>query len=121
MSGTKRIPLARQTTPARITSRAVEIFTAMERARASRRRDDIGCRVNAATGMCKSSDPGCRACAERWRLHGALHSELGMKPWQWPALPQNPYPPSSAAAKLWQPDPEALALWEALAAARDAA
>jgi hypothetical protein len=116
---TNRTPLRRSPLP-KITLRAVEIFTAMERARARRRRPDIGCRVNPDTGMCKASDDNCRACSEWWRLHNGLHTELGMKPWQWPALPECPFPPRSALAKTWQPDPEQQALWEALDAARRA-
>jgi hypothetical protein len=119
MSGTRRRPLSRRPT-VQITPRAVAIFSLMEQAR--RRRGGKGCRTNAATGLCKTADETCRACAQWWELHSALHAELGQRPWRWPALPLCPFPPNSAQAKAWRPDdPEALALWQALDAAGRAA
>jgi hypothetical protein len=63
----------------------------------------------------------CKACQDWWDQHGILHEALRCKPWQWPCVehPDSvaPYPTGSAAAKSWQPDLEAQALYRALAAA----
>jgi hypothetical protein len=56
-----------------------------------------------------------------WELHNQLHDELGLKPWEWPAV-ENPgsacvYPKGSQAAKDWQPNERGRELWQQLEAA----
>jgi hypothetical protein len=77
--------------------------------------------VSSTSGMCMTSDARCAPCSQWWQLYSQLHRELSLPPWRWPALPQCPFPPNSAAARAWQPAPEPLALWQALTAARQAA
>jgi hypothetical protein len=69
-------------------------------------------------GLCKSA---CRACRQWWDLHNQLHVELRLKPWQWPCIPRNPYPPGSPAAREWRPGTEQEELRSLLIEARRAA
>jgi hypothetical protein len=107
---TNRVPLARPANT-RITARALELFALTEKAR--RRRRAAACVAN-EYGLCAP----CRAWAD---AHNELHIELRLKPWQWPCLPINPFPPGSARAKGWEPSGPELALWQTLERARRAA
>jgi hypothetical protein len=116
MSRTKRIPIARQSA-LQVSPRAIELFEAMERTAKQRNaRDCIG-DDDSDSGYCKSE---CDACDAWYDLHADLHSELGLKPWQWPCLPRNPYSPGSAQARNWrsQPDSEQSQRWRLLDEAR---
>ena len=78
--------------------------------------DDSG----SGSGHCAGE---CQPCREWYRLHNEIHVELNLKPWEWPCLPRNPYPPGSPKSRKWRPrDPgsQPLALWAQLneAAAR---
>ena len=113
MSGTKRIPLARVSAGPPLTSRALELFRAVkeaEQARAHR----VGCTVNTFSGYCNAD---CPACSSWSTAVMALHHELALRPWHIHCLPFNPYPPGSAAAALWEPDPEEQARYDQLDAA----
>jgi hypothetical protein len=63
----------------------------------------------------------CAACEEWSVQHEILHSELGMKPWQWPCVEspatRNPWPEGSYKHGRWGPDLEAQSLWRELEAA----
>jgi hypothetical protein len=113
MPGTRRIPLHRQAAQPQITLRAVELFTQMERARRARKRA-VGCTIT-KHGLCTGD---CRTCRAFDDLDDQLHRELKLRPWQWPALPYNPYPPNSPEARAWRPGGERQARWEALNEAR---
>jgi hypothetical protein len=115
MAGTRRVPIARQVVQSSVTPRASELFTELERVGRSRKRA-VGCTIT-EHGLCTAD---CLAC-QRWSdLHAALHTELRLRPWQWPCLGRNPYPPNSSEADAWRPSSEQQALWEALDAARRA-
>jgi hypothetical protein len=117
MSGTLRTPISRRSVQPQITPRALELFVEMERATRARRRAD-GCSVSTYSGYCTTD---CRACWKWFDLHSELHIELRLRPWQWPCLPRNPYPPGSPEADDWQPGEEQQELWELLDEARRAA
>jgi hypothetical protein len=89
---TNRTPIQR---PARtvVSPRALELFAELERARRARKRA-VDCTID------------------------ALHTELRLKPWQWPCLPRNPYPPGSPTARGWRPGQEQQELWDLLDKAR---
>ena len=59
-----------------------------------------------------------RACDERQRPHGELHSVLGLKPWEWPAYqhPESvcPHPAGSHAAQHWKRDERGVELYRKL-------
>jgi hypothetical protein len=112
---TNRTPIQR---PAQtiISPKALELFAELERARRARLHDD-GCEVR-ESGMCKCE---CVACERWWSAYNELHEELGLDPWQWPAIPQCPFPPGSPAARDWRPDAESQALYDLLKEARRAA
>jgi hypothetical protein len=115
MSGTKRTPIARRETHPHITPHAVELFGELERARRARRRD-IHCTLS-QYGRCSTK---CPACQTWYELHNQLHVELRLKPWVWPCVPRNPYPPNSPEARAWRSNPEQQELWDQLDAARRA-
>src|SRR4051812_949720 len=115
MSGTRRTPLARSP-GMQITAEAVRLFTELERARRARRRG-VDC-TQSEQGLCTTA---CRACRLWSDLHNQLHIELSLRPWQWPCIPRNPYPPGSAGAREWRPGTEQAELWGALNDARRAA
>jgi len=110
MSRTKRIPIARQPS-LQISPRALQLFEQLKQAQARRRA--ASCIIgNSPAGYCSGE---CAACRRWYDLDDALHTELGLKPWQW-GLPRNPFPPRSPASRHWRPDPdgEDQALWERL-------
>jgi hypothetical protein len=109
MSGTARTPIARRAAQPQVTARAIEIFERLERARQSRRRRN--CSVSDYSGYCEAD---CAACRAWFGLHDQLHRELRLKPWFWPCLPRNPYPPASDGARAWKADVEQAALWKLL-------
>jgi len=114
MSRTKRIPIARQPS-LQISPRALQLFEQLKQAQARRRA--ASCIIgNSPAGYCSASCPACRTWFD---LHDALHTELGLRPWQL-GLPRNPYPPGTAASRNWRPDPdgEEQALWQLLNEAR---
>jgi hypothetical protein len=98
MPGTKRIPIHRQAAGPQVTLRAIELFREMERARRARKRA-VGCTIT-KHGYCTGD---CRACCAWDAAHDQLHSELKLRPWQWPCLPYNPFPPNSPEARAWRP------------------
>jgi hypothetical protein len=117
MSGTLRTPISRRSMQPQITPRALELFVEMERATRARRRADE-CSVSTYSGYCTTDCPACR----KWfDLHAELHTELRLRPWKWPCLPRNPYPPGSPKADDWRPDEEQQKLWGLLDEARRAA
>lgn len=69
---TKRTP-RQSKVKVKITPFAVQIFTAM--------RQLPSC-------TCSVMRPGiwCQRCEEFWDLHSALHDELKLRRWQWPAI-----------------------------------
>jgi hypothetical protein len=81
MSGTRRTPISRIGTLLQITSRALELFEATEKGR--RKRRAAGCVVG-VYGQCRME---CGACQTWAAAHSELHSELRLRPWQWPCLP----------------------------------
>jgi hypothetical protein len=96
MAGTRRVPLERLTNTPIITTRAIELFGRMEQCQRARR-GAAGCTLD-DTGYCLEE---CKPCAA-WRdLHNALHQELGLRPWEWPAVAHNPYPPGTPEARAW--------------------
>ena len=117
MSRTKRIPIARQPS-LQISPRALDLFAQLKQAQARRR--GASCIMgDSPAGYCSAS---CAACRTWFDLDDALHTELGLKPWQ-QCLPRNPYPPGSTASRNWRPDPdsEVAALWRLLDAAHRSA
>jgi hypothetical protein len=97
MAGTKRTPLARVTNTPIITPRAIELFDRMEKCQRARR-GAVGCTLEDQTGYCLQE---CKPCLE-WRdLCNALHQELRLPPWDWPAVSHNPYPPGMPEAREW--------------------
>ena len=120
MSHTKRTPIVRQPS-LQFSSRAIELFEAMERARKRRHAttcipDDSG----SGSGYCKFE---CSACKAWSALDVELNNELGLKPWEgWPCLPHNPYPPGSPQSRRWRADPdsEQSVRWRLLDEARQA-
>jgi hypothetical protein len=115
MSGTRRTPISRIGTLLQITSRALELFEATEKGR--RKRRAAGCVVG-VYGQCRME---CGACQTWAAAHSELHSELRLRPWQWPCLPICLHPPGSEAARDWEPSGPELALWQTLERARRAA
>jgi hypothetical protein len=116
MSGTRRTPIARRAA-LQITARAIALFEQLERVRRQRRGSTCVVRDN-PSGYCTAE---CQACESWFDLMDALHSELGLRPWFWPCLPQNPYPPGTPASRDWRPGGNQLKLWQALDQARRAA
>ena len=115
MSHTKRTPIARQPS-LRPSPRAMALFEQLERARRQRRA--ASCIIgNSPAGYCSAE---CAACRSWYALHAELHSELGLRPWEWLCVPRNPYPPGTSASRNWRPDPdgEEQALWQLLDEAR---
>jgi hypothetical protein len=111
MSHTKRTPIARPSA-LQISPRAIELFVALERAR--KRRNAVSCIPgDSGSGYCSTK---CKACRDWYALHGELHDELGLQPWQWLALPRSPYPPGSEQSLRWRPHPdsEQSELWRQL-------
>jgi hypothetical protein len=111
---TNRTPIERPTLTT-ISSRVLEIFAELERARRARLHAD-DCEVR-ESGMCKGE---CAACERWWSAHNALHVELHLPPWIWPCIPFCPIPPSAPAAREWRPCAEEKELYVALVAARRA-
>jgi hypothetical protein len=111
MSGTRRTPIPRRAT-LQISARAVELFEQVERARRQRRAASC---VVGTYGYCRGECPACRSWYD---LQDELHAELGLKPWQWPCVPINPFPPGSPPACDWRPGGDQLALWQLLDQAR---
>jgi hypothetical protein len=96
MAGTKRTPIARSPGTPTVTSRALEIFAEMEKCERARR-GAAGCTID-DTGFCLEE---CKPCAQ-WRdLCNALHQELGLQPWEWPAVSHCPFPPGTPPARAW--------------------
>jgi hypothetical protein len=121
MAGTRRTPLAREANAPIITARALELFDHMERCQRARRRA-AGCTLD-DTGYCLEE---CRPCAQWRELASALHQELGLPPWEWPAVARNPFPPGTPDARAWarelgRSDQRADRLYCALRAASHAA
>jgi hypothetical protein len=122
MSGTKRIPLSRREVHPHITPRAIELFAEMERATRARWKG-VRCTISERSSYC---DAECPACEQWWAAHNALHDELRLRPWQWPAVPSNPYPPGHPSARAWarevsRSDSRAAELYRTLRAASRAA
>jgi hypothetical protein len=115
MSGTRRTPIARHVVQSSITPRAIAIFTELERAQRARKRT-VDCTIS-EQGLCTTD---CRTCRRRFDLHAELHSELRLKPWAWPCVGRNPFPPNSPEAQACRPGSEQQALWDLLDAARGA-
>jgi hypothetical protein len=111
MSGTKRTPIARQAN-LQVTPHALALFAATEKA--SRQRRAASCVAN-LYGYCSME---CGACQDWANAHSEIHSELALRPWQWPALPICPHPPGSPAARAWRASGPELALQLALEQAR---
>jgi hypothetical protein len=113
MSGTKRIPIARPPS-LQVSPRAIELFEALGRTR--KQRNAVDCIPDDGSGYCSTK---CKGCRDWYDLHAALHDELGLKPWQWLALPRNPYPPGSPQARRWRAhsDSEQSVRWRLLDAA----
>ena len=116
MSGTRRTPITRRHAQ-QISGRALELFAATEKASRQRQAAIVNCVVN-MYGFCRMECGPCQAWAN---AHSDLHLELHLKPWQWPCLPVNPFPPGSPAARDWEPSGPELALWQTLERARRAA
>jgi hypothetical protein len=112
---TNRTPIQRPTLTM-ISPRALELFAELERVRRARRRA-ADCTI-AESGYCTTD---CRACRRWFDLHDELHIELRLRPWQWPCLPRNPYPPGSPKARDWRPGTEPEELWNLLNEVRRAA
>jgi hypothetical protein len=112
---TNRTPIERPTLTM-ISPRALELFAELERARRARRRA-VDCTIS-EQGLCTTD---CRACRRWFELHDQLHVVLRLRPWQWPCIPRNPYPPGSPGARDWRPDTEQKELWDILNEARRAA
>ena len=95
---TKRIPIARP--PAlRLSPRALELF--VELAAAFRARRGASCiRGNSPAGYCSGE---CAACERWWAANNALHDELKLKPWEYPVVEDNPFPPGTPAFREWRP------------------
>src|SRR5262249_11900693 len=111
MSHTKRTPIARQPS-VQISARALQLFEQLQRAHRQRRA--ASCIIgDSPAGYCSAA---CAACRRWYDLQDALHTELGLKPWQWLCLLRNPYPPGSSKFLDWRPlpDGEDQALWERL-------
>jgi hypothetical protein len=113
---TNRTPIERPVL-AKISPRAIELFAELERARRARRHAE-DCTVG-EQGFCRTDR--CGACRRWWDVHGDVHEELGLYPWQWPCLPRNPYPPGSPKARDWRPAAEQEELQNLLKQARRAA
>jgi hypothetical protein len=109
---TNRTPIQRPALTM-ITPHAIELFAELERSRRARRHA-VDCTIS-EQGLCKSE---CRACRQWWDLHNELHVELRLKPWQWPCIPKNPYPPGSPGAREWRPGTEQEELRDLLNEAR---
>jgi hypothetical protein len=114
MPGTKRTPIARQPMPQQITPRAIALFTQLERARRARKHADC---IDTKQGLCSGE---CAVCELWYDLHDQIHRELRFRPWQWPCLPFNPYPPNSPGWMAWRPGGARQALYEVLHEARRA-
>jgi hypothetical protein len=112
---TNRTPIARPALTM-ITPRAIELFSELERSRRARKHA-VDCTIS-EQGLCTAN---CRACRLWWDAHAALHTELRLRPWVWPCLPRNPYPPGSPGAREWRPGTEQEELRDLLNAARRAA
>jgi hypothetical protein len=82
MPGPKRTPLNRSPRIV-ISRRAVALYLRMRRCKCDRSPDCHGCR--------------CAGCKKWWGLHDELHRELGLKPWQWPAIVPPTYYPDGTA------------------------
>jgi len=115
MSGTRRVPLRRPAVQP-VSLHALELYAALRRAARARRRA-TDCTLT-KYGHCTTE---CRACVAWWDAHAALHSELKLPPWAWPALPRCPFPPGSPPARKWRPGGAQRALRDQLEAARKAA
>jgi len=67
---------------------------------------------------CDCQDGSCKACRAWWDEHRVLHAELGLRPWEYPAVEwpgsECPYPPNSPAAERWEPDLAAQSRWAQL-------
>jgi hypothetical protein len=77
---TNRIPIRRPAL-ATITPRALELFERLERAR--RMRKGAACIIGDSPLDYCSAD--CQACQDWYDVHGEIHTELRLKPWQGPA------------------------------------
>jgi hypothetical protein len=78
------------------------------------------------TCNCEDGLGKCDACMAWWHWHRILHAELGLRPWQYPAIEKpgtaSPFPAGSEADQGWSPDFTAQDRWRALRrAAREAA
>jgi hypothetical protein len=113
---TNRTPIERPTLTT-ISLRAIELFGELERARRARK-NATDCKLGGPQDFCKAE---CRACRLWWDAHAALHTELGLEPWNWPALPHCPLPPGSGRARAWRPGTEQKKLYDLLREARRAA
>jgi hypothetical protein len=113
---TNRVPINRPVNT-RITPRAIELFKIMEQARGQRHLAIIRCDVN-PYGKCKMT---CTVCQDWANAHSELHEELHLKPWFWPCLPFEPWPPNSPKFRDWRPSRAEYDLWHALEKARQAA
>jgi hypothetical protein len=109
MSGTKRTPIARTSTPP-ITPHVLELFERTEVARGQRCAAIIRCDSN-EFGYCRMT---CSPCLDWSNAHSELHEVLGLKPWFWPCLPFDPFPPGSPKSQDWGPSKSEWELWQTL-------
>jgi hypothetical protein len=115
MPGTKRNPIRRPAVQP-VSLRALELYAELRRATRARRQA-TDCTLS-KYGLCNAE---CRACEAWWDAHAALHSELKLPPWRWPALPRCPFPPGTPPARKWRPSSAQRELQDQLEAARKAA
>jgi hypothetical protein len=98
---TKRVPISRKS-KTQITAKAIAAFCEMQRLESICSCEEVA--------WPKARDL-CVACTAWWAHHSILVDELGLRPWQWPAVENpdapDPYPAGSLAAQQWQPDHEA--------------
>jgi hypothetical protein len=113
---TNRTPIKRPGLP-QVSARAIQLFVELERCRRARKRS-VDCTIDGISGYCSTR---CRTCRSWFDAHAELHSELQLKPWIWPCVPHNPFPPNSSRAKEWRGSEEQEALQAALDQARRAA
>src|SRR3954470_6284501 len=111
---TKRTPLRRDL-KRKITPEAIDAFRHMEALRTA-----CTCEPRDWAGE-HWKHRCCATCDEWWRVHSVLHNELGLRPWEWPAVEHpdaaSPYPAGSYASEHWKPDERGRALYRELDAA----
>jgi hypothetical protein len=111
VAGTKRVPINRPSKSLQITAHVLQLF--FERTEVARGQRDIAiinCDVN-PYGFCRME---CTVCQDWSAAHAELHEVLGLRPWQWPCLPFNPFPPNSPKSQDWRPSKSEWELWHVL-------